>query len=252
MGPIGTIDGTIGGTPHITAAAAAAMGIYECAVCSHKMMGESYGCLTCGYALGDGNIYCEDCADKSKCDVCGERCCVGCGEQQPCCGRVLCGSGNTGNCDTAEEMRGQYGVVRDACVWKHAEVENWAACGHPRCALDGEPQATCFTCAQQAAAELEVARVKADRERVRALLESPETSASLKAALTAWLGPPAAAARGRDFPWEDSRRTKYSRTKYSRRPALDEPVPKDILTFSGARRARRRARRRGSRHRDRP
>ena len=163
--------------------------MYPCEHCGLKQVGESYGCVACGYAQGDGSILCEDCASCAACDLCGEDCCVRCKEERPqCCGKILCGSGK--KYPSAREQRKEFGVERDACVWKHTTKE--LPCGHPGCNL--YTQGACYTCDKLKRKQTEDRAIKEDVKKVPELLGMVQSS-SLAAVLTAWAGDPGRAAR---------------------------------------------------------
>ncbi|KAJ1483678.1 hypothetical protein T484DRAFT_1949491 [Baffinella frigidus] len=143
------------------------MGIYTCESCDQELCGETFGCKACAYAQGDGNVYCDGCASNAPCGKCGDSCCVRCSEALPCCGIVVCGSGNVDVLKTAAEMRASYGVTRDACIWKHDESASKLACGHQGCNFHPEG---CFTCASDKAKQAEAAAVETDKALVAKLL----------------------------------------------------------------------------------
>ena len=50
--------------------------------------GETFWCQRCGFAMGDGQASCEECASDTQCETCME-CCKMCVEDAGCCGQAL-------------------------------------------------------------------------------------------------------------------------------------------------------------------
>ena len=185
------------------------MGVYHCENCDEVMTGETFGCDACAYAQGDGNYYCQACAGgNSSCGKCGGSCCLRCSKVLPCCGMVVCGSGNVDNFKTAAAMRKD--ASRDACIWSHRQALTSCAfaCGHQGCNFRPEG---CFTCASDQTGKEEAAAVETDKALVAKLLAGGSQlitggnilapaagdvkSKSLAAALQAWLSDPSDAGR---------------------------------------------------------
>lgn len=111
------------------------------------------------------------------------RCCVRCLGPTECCGKAICGLGESDKIDTPEKLRSEFGVERDACIWKHALLPEWEACGHLRCSLATD---SCHTCSTVEKLKEEDRRIAADKKRVDVLIADPSTSQSLRAALAKW------------------------------------------------------------------
>lgn len=156
------------------------------------MSGESFGCEVCGYAQGDGNILCDDCAVKGGCDKCGESCCVICSsETHQCCGMMICGNKESYN--SKEEMRKEYGVEYEACIWEHKVKEEKLECGHVGCNF----HEGCYTCKMNKITKTEDDNIESDKEVVEELLKKA-SSDSLKAYLRGFLNDPRAKKRKRN------------------------------------------------------
>lgn len=158
------------------------------------MCGESFGCETCGYGMGDGNILCEECANINGCDKCENECCVRCGDHKhECCGMIICGYGKHGSYKSKEEMRKEYGVKYDACIWEHEVADKKLECGHVGCNF----HEGCYTCKTEKIKKGEDCDIEKDKVLVKELLEKA-SSGVLRDCLRGFLEDPRAKKRKRD------------------------------------------------------
>lgn len=170
------------------------MGVYECESCGYKMCGETFGCMICGYAQGDGNVLCDGCAQNSPCHKCGNSCCVQCSSHKhPCCGMVICGSGKKDSYDSKEAMRKEYGVEHDACIWEHQVAAKKLECGHAGCNF----HEGCYTCKMNKIKAAEDDGIEEDKVLVEELMKKA-SSDSLKSCLRGFLDDPRSKKRKRD------------------------------------------------------
>ncbi|KAJ1470747.1 hypothetical protein T484DRAFT_1846642 [Baffinella frigidus] len=197
------------------------MGRHYCTECGEPVF-EHADCPACG----ELEVFlCGDCAVKVDCAVCGESCCVLC-RDDPCegCGLVICGAGVLGGKDVATG----FGAEREGCI-SHHEKRPKLACGHPGCIQHEEEEEEeeeeisgankgCTKCAEEQAKkerkaaaqkkrvseeQLEVPDMKLVQKLLAGeplhLLGEDIKSASLKAALHAWMRDPRGAAQGLGF-----------------------------------------------------
>lgn len=133
------------------------------------MCGESFGCKQCDYAMGDGNILCEECATAGNCDECGESMCIHCVDVGTfkCCGQNLCGG--------EDEHEG-------SCTDKH--IVKTLDCGHKGCNYhDG----ACLSCGNKKAAKVEKDAVKGDIAIIESVMDQIKSD-KMKAALKSIVG----------------------------------------------------------------
>ena len=133
------------------------------------MCGESFGCSQCDYAMGDGNILCEECAKAGNCDECGESMCIHCVDLGTfkCCGQNLCGG--------EDEHEG-------SCTDKH--IVKTLDCGHKGCNYHG---GACLSCENEKAAKVEKDAVKGDIAIIESFMDQIKSD-KMKAALNSIVG----------------------------------------------------------------
>jgi hypothetical protein len=138
-----------------------------------------------------GWLYEKD-ASSAVCALCKERCCTTCSDAssrltEECCNITICGAGKAKHITKPAQLRKEYGVDRDACIWKWKRLTPFPVCGHPRCSVCASGGGGCGRCRVGAAADVEASLIEADLARVDAMAKDEAgTSASLRAALLSW------------------------------------------------------------------
>lgn len=87
---------------------------------------------------------------------------------------TICGIGNKDLYETKEEMRKDYDVKRDACIWEHNVSNKKLPCGHVGCNF----HEGCYTCKMKKAMQAEDDDIEMDKVLVKELLKKKKQRAT--------------------------------------------------------------------------